>query len=369
MKKILFFIPNLSVGGAEKVLVNLVNHLDRKKFDITVQVLFAGGINEQFLKEDIKIKSCFRKTFRANSQILKMFSPETLYKRFVKEHYDIVVSYLEGPTARIVSGCNDCDTKLVCWIHIQQEDKRTAAYAFRNYEEAKRCYNRFNRIVCVSEYVKQDFSRLFDYRKQINVLYNTNETDQILELACKETDYLLPKDAIKICVVGKLAIRKGVDKVARIQNRLIQNGYPTHIVFIGSGSEETSLKQYFHEQKIADTVTFTGYMTNPYPYIKNSDLFVCASLSEGFSTAATEALILGVPVCTVDVSGMREMLGDNNEFGIITENNEEALYNGIVHLLDHPDLLLHYKKQAQIRGKSFSTESTVKAVETMLTEV
>ena len=110
-------------------------------------------------------------------------------------------------------------------------------------------------------------------------------------------------------------------------------------------------------------------MTNPYPFIKNSDLFVCASLSEGFSTAATEALILGVPVCTVDVSGMREMLGDNNEFGIITENNEEALYNGIVHLLDHPDLLLHYKKQAQIRGKSFSTESTVKAVETMLTEV
>ena len=81
MKKILFFIPNLSVGGAEKVLVNLVNNMDRSKFDITVQTLFAGGVNEQFLNADIKYKYCFKKTFRGNSQILKMFSPKHLYKK------------------------------------------------------------------------------------------------------------------------------------------------------------------------------------------------------------------------------------------------------------------------------------------------
>ena len=369
MKKVLFFIPNLSVGGAEKVLVNLVNHLDRSKFDITVQVLFAGGVNEQFLKKDIKLKACFRKTFRANSQILKLFSPEALYKRFVKEHYDIVISYLEGPTARIVSGCKDRSTKKVCWIHIQQEDKKTAAYAFRSYGEAKRCYDSFNRIVCVSEYVKQDFTRLFDYHKRVDVLYNTNETEQILQMSCKKIDLSIPTNVVKICIVGKLAVRKGVDKVARIQNRLLKNRYHTHIIFIGNGPEEESLKQYFHEHHIEDTVTFTGYITNPYPIIKYSDLFICASLSEGFSTAATEALILGVPVCTVNVSGMKEMLGEHNEYGIVTDNNEEALYNGIVDLLNDPDLLSHYRRQAQIRGKSFSTERTVKAVETTLTEV
>ena len=154
-------IPNLSVGGAEKVLVNLVNNLDKNKFDITVQTLFGGGINEQFLNKDIKYRYCFKKTFRANSQILKLFSYKFLFRKFVKEHYDIIVSYLEGPTARIVAGCEDKDTKLVSWIHIQQEDVKTASYSFRSYKEAKECYSKYDRIICVSEYVKQDFQKLF----------------------------------------------------------------------------------------------------------------------------------------------------------------------------------------------------------------
>ena len=89
----------------------------------------------------------------------------------------------------------------------------------------------------------------------------------------------------------------------------------------------------------------------------------------GFSTAATEALIVGTPVCTVDVSGMKEMLGEHNEYGVVTENNEEALYEGIKMLLDNPDLLAHYKKQAGIRGSMFSTATTVKEVENILIQL
>jgi hypothetical protein len=63
---------------------------------------------------------------------------------------------------------------------------------------------------------------------------------------------------------------------------------------------------------------------------------------------------------------MKEMLGENNEYGIITDNDEEALYRGIKSLLDDPALLAHYKKQAAMRGKDFSTEMTVQAVEEML---
>ena len=114
------------------------------------------------------------------------------------------------------------------------------------------------------------------------------------------------------------------------------------------------------------TVSFLGYDTNPYKYVVRSDLFVCCSLSEGFSTAVTEALIVGTPVCTVEVSGMKEMLGENNEWGVVTENSEEALYQGIKELLDHPAMLAQYKEKAAEREKIFNTESTVKAVEDML---
>ena len=91
--------------------------------------------------------------------------------------------------------------------------------------------------------------------------------------------------------------------------------------------------------------------------------------AEGFSTATTEALVLGIPVCTVDVSGMKEMLGENNEFGIVTENNTDALYHGIKRLLNDQELLLFYRKKAKERGKVFSTQKTVYAVEQMLRDL
>ena len=109
-----------------------------------------------------------------------------------------------------------------------------------------------------------------------------------------------------------------------------------------------------------------GYQTNPYKYLGKCDLFVCTSISEGFSTAATEALILGVPVVTTPVAGMHEMLGNDNEYGIISEHQEQSLYESIKRLLDEPEVLEDYKNKALLRGKAFSAEATVKAVENML---
>ena len=152
----------------------------------------------------------------------------------------------------------------------------------------------------------------------------------------------------------------------RIQKRLRENGYKTNLHILGKGPLQPELEKLAADCGVADSVFFLGYQTNPYKYVAKCDLFVCASYSEGFSTAATEALIVGTPVCTVEVSGMKEMLGENNEYGIITDNDEEALYRGIKSLLDDPALLAHYKKQAALRGKAFSTEMTVRAVEEML---
>ena len=113
MKRVLFLIHDLAHGGAEKVLVNLVNNMDRTRFDVTVIALFGGGVNEQFLSKDVRLITCHKKPFRGNSHIMKLFTPKQLYRFYVKEHYDIVVSYLEGPPARIASGCDDPETKLV----------------------------------------------------------------------------------------------------------------------------------------------------------------------------------------------------------------------------------------------------------------
>ena len=152
----------------------------------------------------------------------------------------------------------------------------------------------------------------------------------------------------------------------QIVKRLRDAQFPVHLYILGIGPLQQEMEEYIRQNKLQDTVTLLGYQTNPYKYVSKCDLFVCASFAEGFSPAATEALIVGTPVCAVEVSGMKEMLGENNEWGVVTENSEEALYQGIKELLDHPAMLAQYKEKAAEREKIFNTESTVKAVEDML---
>lgn len=368
MKKILFVIHDLHHGGAEKVLVNLVNNMDREKFDITVMVLFGGGVNEQFLKKDVKLIICHKRAIRGNSKIMKLFPPQFLFSYYIKDKYDIIVSYLEGPSARIVSGCNDKNTKLVSWIHVEQHDRNTACNAFRDYKEALECYRKFDCTVCVSEYVKKDFQSIFPVDNPVYVLYNTNETDQIREMAKEPVDDVVFKDdEIKLIGVGKLMPNKGFDKLARIHARLIREGYKVHTYILGEGPERNKIEKIADENGCADTVTLLGYATNPYKYVVKCDIFVCSSVAEGFSTAATEALILGVPVVTTRVSGMEEMLGENNEYGIVVAGiDEEKLYDGIKEMLNSTTCLQHYCEMSRNRGENYGKKHTIDAVENML---
>lgn len=368
--KVLFLIHDLGAGGAEKVLVNLVNHMDHTKFDITVISLFGGGVNEQFLLPHISYLTVWPKTVPGNSKIMKLFKPYQLHKICVKEHYDIEVSYLEGPAARVISGCPDSSTKLFCWIHGEQHNRVRAAGAFRNYQESKNCYERFDQIVCVSETVRKDFQSIYPTIRNTAIRYNTVETDKILTMKDEKVrDATFPDDELKLVAVGKISKNKGIDRLARIVKRLRDDGLPVHLYALGVGTDQLAVEAYLKKNGLIPYFTFLGYQTNPYKYVAHSDLFVCASLSEGFSTAATEALIVGTPICTVEVSGMKEMLGENNEWGIVTENNEEALYEGIKELIVDPLKLRYYKTKAKERGKSFSTESTVKSVEELFLQL
>ena len=174
---------------------------------------------------------------------------------------------------------------------------------------------------------------------------------------------LFRKDEVNIVGVGKVVINKGFDRMARILKRLRDQGYPVHWYILGVGPEQEKIERYLQENNLQKYFTFLGYQTNPYKYVARCDLFVCASFAEGFSTATTEALIVGTPICTVEVSGMKEMLGNNNEYGIVTNNNEDALYEGIEKLISNPQLLNYYQMKATERGKMFSTAYTVKKTE------
>ena len=367
MKKILFFITNLMRGVAEKVLVNLVNNLDRDKYNITLQTIFDVGVNKQYLKEDINYKYVFKKLFRGSTTIFKLFSPEFLYRYLIKDEYDIVISYLEGPTARIISGC-PYDSKKISWIHIEMNDEGKFAVGFRNSEEAKKCYGKFDEIICVSNTVKQIFleaSGLKEYN--VEVLYNTNETEKIVEKSKEEVDdVVFDENIVNICSVGKITRTKGYDRLARVHKKLMEEGLNHHIYILGIGEEKDKINKYLEENNLQDTYTFLGFRDNPYKYMAKCDLFVCSSLREGFSTAVTESLLVGTPVISTLCSGAQELLGYNNEYGLVVENSEEGLYIGLKVLLIDNNQLTYYTKKCKERASLFSKQKTVSMVESML---
>lgn len=366
MKQLLFLIPSLGGGGAERVLVNLVNNLSREKYDITVQTLFDVGVNRQYLQSHIAYIPGFPWQFPGNTKVLKLLPPRWLYRLLIRRKYDAVISYLEGPTARIVSGCPDPDIKLICWIHGEQRSADAAAYSFRSFREAEDCYRRFHRTVCVAETVKRDFESIFELREPAQVLYNTNETDRIVAQGRETATDVTLSEVPNVFSVGRLRQEKGYDRLIRVHKRLLKEGLAHHIYILGEGDEKEPLLKQIADTDLEDTFHLLGFRQNPYQYVSKADLFVCSSRREGFSTAVTEALILGVPVVSTDCSGAKELLGEQDEYGIVTENSEEGVYQGMKRMLSNPELLAHYKNKAIERGPSFSKAASVAAVEEML---
>ena len=367
-KRILFLIPNLAHGGAERVLVNLVNNLDKSRYDITVQTLFDLGINKHYLNPDIRYIGGWKRQPRGNSHFLKIFPPSLLYRILIREQYDVVVSYLEGPTARIVSGCPNPETKKICWIHIELESKKLAAVGFRNSVEAETCYNQYDQIVAVANSVLKCFSNSLNLSVPMRVLYNTNETEIIRSASQRPPDdfRFAPEGGISVCSVAKLASTKGFDRLINAHKRLLDEGFSHKIYIIGTGEDEKTLKEEIAKRNIENSFLLLGFKENPYQYVSRCDLYVCSSRREGFSTAVTEALIVATPVVSTNCSGAKELLGDNNEYGIVVENSEDGIYEGMKQMLSDPELLSHYKKQSKIRGGFFSRTATVCAVEEML---
>ena len=371
MISVLFLIPTLDRGGAENVLVDLVNHMDQSRFQITVQTLFDQDSQKDRLREGIEYKSFLYHQFHGNSRLMARIPARLLYRFIIRKKYDVVVSYLEGPTTHIISGCPDKTIRRIAWVHVEMKNGRQLRAGFRSMKEASQAYHSFDKVAFVARTVQESFERVSgDSFENARVLYNTIDSEKIREKArANSAGSVFLADEFNIISVGRIIPAKGFDRLAKIQKNLNASGYKTHVYILGTGKDREEIEAYTAENGISDSFSFLGFQENPYPFVAGADLFVCSSRREGFSTAVTEALILGVPVVSTDCSGAHELLGENNEYGIVTEGGVKELYKGIKKVLDTPDLLTYYREKARERGRSFETEKTVASVEKMLSEL
>lgn len=361
MKKILFLIDSLTGGGAEKVLVNLVNNMDTEKYDITIETMFFNGVNAQFLKPEIKLFCKKAPCFHGVSHVLKRIPDTLLYKYFIgNAKYDVLVAFMHGASAKVISGCPDKNVKKYAWIHINEMEHGTIWKFYPTREQTVNSYKRFDKVVAVSETVKEAFENYSHLGDKIVVKYNVNDIENIIAKSNEPFDK--KTDKFYISTFGRLSTQKGFDRLIRIGKRLKNEGFNFEIHIFGKGEEQEILSSLIKVNGVNDTVFLDGFTDNPYSVLKNSDLFVCSSLYEGLSTAMSEAVILGIPVVTTKVSGAEEVLGKNNEYGIVTDNDEEALYSAMKKILEDKEYYNDYKNRVEKRKEFFDTSKAVEAV-------
>lgn len=364
MIKILFFIENLSSGGAEKVLRTLVNHMDQSRFDISVMTVWPEDA-EKYLKQGIHYKSLYARKNGFNRLRYRAEAALNLaYPLHIRGDYDIEVAYLEcGPT-KIMAGSTNRKAKKLAWVHCDLKKKQADPEAFAR--ASQDWYKTYNKIVCVSENVKDSFIELFGNDPEVTVVYNTVDDDEIREKA--KAAVSVEKCGFTIVSVGRLCEQKAYDRLLYAHKRLIDEGYAHDLWILGDGPDRMKLEQFIADYGISSSVKLLGFHDNPYPVVQMADLLVCSSRYEGFSTFVTEGLILGKPVVTTDCTGMRELLG-NSEYGLITENSTDGIYLGLKRLLDDQDLLSHYKIRSRERGESFRKDKLVQQTENFFMEL
>lgn len=375
--KVLFLIESLSGGGAEKVLSVLLKHLNRNKFDITLCTMVDTGIYVDEVqpyahyvsilgspdKRTFIGKLWYRIRYKLVYQILPL---KWVYQWFIPKDNDVEIAFVEGYATKLLSFSSNKKAKKIAWVHTDLINNPWISDIYISYDEEKKSYEQYNLVVGVSQTATDAVQKKYQL---INVvtLYNPIESDVIIKKSQENISLPSKKDSgvLRLISVGRFVPQKAYDRLLRIVHRLVAEGYSLELWLLGDGEQRLLLENYIREYSLEKVVTLWGFCKNPYPYISQSDVFVCSSVSEGYSTAITEALILGKPVITTLCSGMNELL-NNGACGMITDNSEEALYLGIKKCLDKPDLLLSYKKAVMLRSKEFSLSRIMENIEKIL---
>lgn len=374
MKKILFFIESLSGGGAEKVLITLLNHIDYSIYQITLLTLVDTGV----LKNNLDFSKLEYRTIikNSNNPILKFwykvkykliyrYLPSNIVNKWIipQKGFDTYIAFTEGYCTKILAHTHK---KKYAWVHI---DLKALPWTinegiYKNKQEEKNTYSNYNKVICVSNSVKRIMQEEYGL-EHIETIYNPIDTKEIITKS-QEVNYIDTSAGFNLISIGRLVQQKGYDLLIPIVSKLVKEGINVHLYILGTGAEKEQLESIIASEGINHNIHLLGFQENPYSIMKNMDLFVCSSRSEGYSLVIAEALTLGLPVVSMNCSGPNELL-DNNKYGTLCDNYEK-LYQAIRTAITDKEYYLDLKEKAAKRKDFFDITTTMKQIDQLLSE-
>jgi len=338
VKKILFGITGLTMGGAERVLVDIVNRL-KSEYDITVFTLYAKGEFEKELSKEIKLKSLYPNSYSEMSKIKKLLislklllCKKQVYKKHIGSQYDTQIAFLEGPITRLFS-VKDARTKKIVWVHNDIEQvfgNNIKSKIKKKYD--KKIYNNYEKIVFVSRDNLEKFQKQYSNidKEKLEVIYNYINPEIVKEKAKEQVELELDANDLNIGIVARLVPQKALDRLIEVHTKLINDGYKHNIYVIGDGPQKEELEQLIYKNNVQNTFKLLGKKENPYPYMSKMSAIALLSHYEGYGMVLEEAKILGKYIIITDTAA-REALQDYENSKIL-ENSFEDIYEGIKEL-------------------------------------
>jgi glycosyltransferase involved in cell wall biosynthesis len=375
-KKMLFMLINMNIGGTEKALLNMINEIPKDKYDITIFMLEKYGSFLKLIPSEVKVKyftgyqnikdllnkppqlmSChlLKKgkiikaiTFLLLHIVTKMLKDRRLYFKYLlrnypilEEEYDAAVAY-GGPmdfiSYFVVKKIKA--KKKIQWVHfdVTQIDF--------NKKFASKIYKKFDKIFVVSKEGKNKLTTILPKIKdKTERLLNIISADLVVKMAKEEDGFQDYFNGMRILTVGRLSKEKGQDLSIPILAKLKKDGLNVKWYCIGEGNARREYENLIKDFSIENDFILLGAKPNPYPFMKQCDIYVQASRHEGYCITLSEAKCFKKPIVTTNFTGASEQIS-HNKTGIIV-NDEEQLYSAIKQLLNNEIFRTKFTKNLQ----------------------
>lgn len=336
MKRVLFIIPSLKGGGAERILINLLHLLsENSDYQMTLCCVQKKGIYLDAIPEGIELKFLFRNMWcsKVVEKCTRDFGLKWMLnarvKRKLKGSFHVGISFLDSVFSDILYHRSIHLDKKVIVVHSSylSYPNKSRFIRGRHRHRLQERYDGADTMVFVSNDVRGEFIQAFGQFRDMRVIYNPVNVPQILEKAGEHAPGRT-RTGIQLITIGSYIPVKNHARLIRAVELLARDGLDFHLRILGKGRLRSRLQAMICEKKLEDYVELTGFRENPYALLKSADIFVLSSIAEGLPTAICEAMILGIPVVSTNCPGAREIL-DDGRYGILTDQDDSALYLGI----------------------------------------
>ena len=361
-------VINMNIGGTEKALLNMISEMPKEKFNITILMLeLRGGflnyipdhVNVEALRGYSTIKRMLNQPAKITSinllkkgRLIKAFSFCTIYLiakifrdkdilfnylmksiHYDTKHYDTAIAYA-GPTDFISFFVLEkiSATKKIQWIHFDIT-KIGFDKDFMN-----KNYKNFDEISVVSNEAKEKLiAALPTIKHKTNVFLNKVSPTSIQQLSLMGEGFNDNFNGLRILTVGRLSTEKGQDIAIKALAKLIKRGYKVKWYCLGEGSARASYEKIIEKYQVEDYFVLLGASSNPYPYMKQCDIYVQPSRYEGYCITILEAKVLQKPIVTTNVNGVNEQI-NNGKTGLITDMDADELFLSVEKLIKDANL-------------------------------